>query len=69
MAKKYTLPIGKGFYVNKTIFITPILYRCCFQDYMVKQKCFELIVIRNTMNIIQFVLKYVTVFFTANTFL
>ena len=33
MAKKYTLPIGKGFYVSKIIFIRLILYRCCFQGY------------------------------------
>ena len=40
MAKKYTLPIGKGFYVSKIIFITPILYRCCFQDYNGPSKVF-----------------------------
>ena len=57
MAKKYILPIGKGFYVSKIIFITSILYRCCFEDYMVQTKCFELVVIINTTTIVQFVPK------------
>ena len=52
MVKKYTLPIGKGFGVSKIIFIRPILYRCCLQDYTVQAKCFELTVIRNTTNIV-----------------
>ena len=47
--------LGTDFMSVKLFFITTILYRCCFQDYMVQTKCFELVMIRNKMNIVQFV--------------